>query len=241
MSRKRRCAVLDGHGDRRGSRGWPRAPSASVTLPSLEKRDGMSTPMTCSGPSASTAMAATSDESMPPDRPMTTSVKPFLTHVVARAEHERLVDLAHGREQRLDPGRARACSPRWASLTAHLGQRGRARAAARIEQPATERRTDVDVDDEEILGELRGAGDEMAALVEQHRRAVEDELVLPADEVHVEHRHRRVGGARREHRLALVDAAGVVGRRVDVDDQLGAAGGLRDDRTVRAPGVFADR
>ncbi len=51
--------------------------SASVTLPSLEKRDGMSTPTTWLGPSASTAIAATSDESMPPDNPMSTSVKPF--------------------------------------------------------------------------------------------------------------------------------------------------------------------
>ena len=78
-------------------------------------------------------------------------------------------------------------------------------------------------------------------LVEHHRRAVEHELVLAADQVHVEHRHRRVGGAGREHRLALVDAPGVVRRRVDVDDELGAPGGLRADRPVRAPGVLADR
>ena len=35
------------------------------------------TPWTCSGPSASAAMAATSEESIPPDRPSTTSRKPF--------------------------------------------------------------------------------------------------------------------------------------------------------------------
>ena len=52
--------------------------SESVTLPSLEKRDGISTPTTRSGPSASTAIAATSEESMPPERPISTSVKPFL-------------------------------------------------------------------------------------------------------------------------------------------------------------------
>ena len=38
----------------------------------------MVTPVTFSGPSASTAMAATSEESMPPERPMTTCLKPFL-------------------------------------------------------------------------------------------------------------------------------------------------------------------
>ena len=78
-------------------------------------------------------------------------------------------------------------------------------------------------------------------LVEHHRRAVEDELVLAADEVHVDDRHRRVGGPGGEHRLALAQPARVVRRRVDVDDQLGAAGGLRDDRPGRAPRVLADR
>ena len=51
--------------------------AASVFEPSLEYRDGIDTPWTCSDPSASTAIAATSAESMPPDRPMTTSEKPF--------------------------------------------------------------------------------------------------------------------------------------------------------------------
>ena len=51
--------------------------AASVMLASLEKRDGMSTPTTWSGPSASTAIAATSDESTPPDNPIRTLVKPF--------------------------------------------------------------------------------------------------------------------------------------------------------------------
>ena len=55
---------------------------------------------TCSAPRASAAMHATSDESMPPDRPMTTSVKPFLRDVVAGAEHERLVHLGDRRRAR---------------------------------------------------------------------------------------------------------------------------------------------
>ncbi len=64
----------------------------------------MSTPVTRSGPSASAAIAATSDESMPPDSPMSTRSNPFFDDVVAGAEHERLVDLVHRRERRLDPG-----------------------------------------------------------------------------------------------------------------------------------------
>ena len=52
--------------------------SASAMLPALENRDGMSTPTTWSAPSASAAIAATSDESMPPESPISTSAKPFL-------------------------------------------------------------------------------------------------------------------------------------------------------------------
>ena len=37
----------------------------------------MATPWTRSAPSASTATAATSDESMPPDSPITASANPF--------------------------------------------------------------------------------------------------------------------------------------------------------------------
>ena len=164
-----------------------------------------------------------------------------LAHVVAGAEHERLVHLVHRRRAAARSAAASRRSPRRASLTATSGSAPALRPPARVEQAAPERGADVDVDDEQVLLELRGAGDEPAALVEQHRRAVEDELVLPADEVHVEHGHRRVGGAGGEHRLAFVDAARVERRRVDVHDELRAARGLGDDRAVRAPRVLADR
>jgi len=50
-----------------------------LMLPSLENRDGIITPVTCWAPSASTATAATSAESIPPDNPSSTWVKPFFT------------------------------------------------------------------------------------------------------------------------------------------------------------------
>ena len=61
----------------------------------------------------------------------------------------------------------------------------------------------VDVADQEVLGELLRARDQVTRLVEQHRGAVEDQLVLPADEVDVEHRYGGVGGARRQHDLTF--------------------------------------
>ncbi len=109
---------------------------------------------------------------------------------------------------------------------------GGPRAAARVEQALAERRADVEVDDEEVLLELARPGHEMALFVEDERRAVEHELVLPADEVRVDDRHRRVGRARREHRLAFGEPARVVRRAVEVDDHLCATGGLGEDRAV---------
>ena len=52
--------------------------SESVTLPPLENREGISTPVTCRAPRASTAIDATIAESMPPDSPIRTSRNPFL-------------------------------------------------------------------------------------------------------------------------------------------------------------------
>ena len=51
--------------------------SASRRVPADENADGMPTPTTLSRPSASTAIAATSAESIPPESPMTTRLNPF--------------------------------------------------------------------------------------------------------------------------------------------------------------------
>ena len=116
--------------------------------------------MTCSAPSASTAIAATSDESMPPESPMTHVGEAVLAHVVAGAEHERLVDLVHRVEQRLDARRRDGARRGGASLTATSGSARRVDAAARVEQPLAERGPHVEVDDEQVLVELRRARDE---------------------------------------------------------------------------------
>ena len=52
--------------------------SASATECSLEYREGISTPCTWSGPSASTATTAVNEESIPPDSPTHTSWNPDL-------------------------------------------------------------------------------------------------------------------------------------------------------------------
>ena len=161
-------------------------------------------------------------------------------HVVARAEHEGFVDLLDGRKHGLDA----CCHAVVADPGVRDGDLGEllgTRTATRIELPFAERRAHVEVHHEQILDELLGAGHEVTLLVEDDGRPVEHELVLPADEVRVDDRHGRVGGAGRQHRLALSPSLRVVGGRVQVDDELGAARRLFEDRTARAPRVLADR
>ena len=79
--------------------------------PSEVKRDGSRTPRTRSAPRASTATAAVSAESMPPESPSTTPRKSVLAHVVAQPEHHRAVHRCGSR--RLGPVRlARAAAYR---------------------------------------------------------------------------------------------------------------------------------
>ena len=57
----------------------PATCSASERVPALLKRVGIEIAVTRDGPSASAARAATSAESMPPERPSTTRAKPFFS------------------------------------------------------------------------------------------------------------------------------------------------------------------
>ena len=163
-----------------------------------------------------------------------------LAHVVARADHEGFVHLLHRRERRLQAIHTLVLGE-MSFAHQHFGQRRRTRTTTRIEEPTTERRTHVDVDDQEVFLELFGPRHQPASFVEEHRGAVEDQLVLAADQVHVEHGHRCVSRAGGQHRFAFVDTTRVVRRRVHVHHQLGSARGLGDDRAIRAPRVLADR
>ena len=86
--------------------------SASESECSLDHFDGSPTPYTRSAPSASTASAATSAESMPPDMPSTTEGMPFLSMKSRRPSDQRPPDLLAVAE-RLDdraPGAARTAA-----------------------------------------------------------------------------------------------------------------------------------
>ncbi len=86
----------------------------------------------------------------------------------------------------------------------------------------------VDVDHEEVLIEAERPACHRAVRRHDERPAVEHELVLPADGVHVDQPCTRLGDASAQHVFPFVRLAPVVRRTVDVDD--------RRDPSVPGPG-----
>ncbi len=112
---------------------------------------------------------------------------------------------------------------------------------AGVEEPLAVGRAHLQVEDRHALLELRQGSHQTAVGVEDHRGAVEDELVLASHRVHVDQGARGIGRPRRQHPLAFRQALGVVRRGVDIDHQLGPCRGLGAHRARRVPGILADR
>ena len=167
---------------------------------------------TRSGPSASTAIAAHSAESMPPDRPEHDAGKAVLVDVVAQAEHAGRIVGAIG----FDGGDHRPV----------LAAPGRA-------APLPVRGDD---------GLLKGRKLERQRTigVQTERNAVEHQFVLAADLVDVDGRQPLLGDARHRDVEPHVALLPPIGRAVRHHQQFGAGlGQALDD--FRAPDVLADR
>ncbi len=100
---------------------------------------------------------------------------------------------------------------------------------------------EVDVAEEEVLLELLRAGEHGAVVPDERRAAVEDQLVLPADEPAVGDRGEVIACPRDEHALAPLALAEVVRRCRQVQDQARPGEGLALERIGRLPDVLADR
>src|SRR5258705_403496 len=84
-------------------------------------------------------------------------------------------------------------------------------------RPAASCPIEVDVADEQLLGERRRVREHLSTRPKDDAVAVEDQLVLAAYSVHPHHESAVVGGALSDHRLPWRPLAGVIGRAVDVD------------------------
>ncbi len=164
-----------------------------------------------------------------------------LAHVVAGAQHQRLVQLGVGSQFGRDPGRWwGAIAPERCIGDVDQGHLDLGSPAAWIEQALAVHGLDVHLGDQQFFDELRGTGDERAVGIEHKRTAVEDQLVLAAHLVDIDERTACIRSPRRQHALAIRCLVEVVRRAVDVDVQFGSAGCLLGQRAGRAPHVFAD-
>ena len=114
---------------------------------------------------------------MPPERPITTSAKPFLR------TKSRVPSTSASHTSAISGSRGATPTGSTARVAGADAVAGRA-----VDDAATRRwpvPRDLDVDDHQALGELGGPGDDRAVGGHDHRVAVEDELVLPADLVDV--------------------------------------------------------
>ena len=201
------------------------------------------------GPSASTAIAATTAESMPPERPSTTDGKPFLSDVVAQAQHQRLPHLGLVGDRLGDPA---------------VGAPGRRRRGVASARPADARRGDRRIAVGGALASVarrpaRRAGaaartsctsrcstncgaraSSVAVRGHDHRVAVEDQLVLAADHVDVRDGGARLGGPAAHQRQPHVVLVQLVRRAVDVDHQADAGLPGHRERAAGLPQVLAD-
>ena len=99
---------------------------------------------------------------------------------------------------------------------------------------------DIQVGSQHVFVEQGRSGHELAARSVDRAAAVEDQVILAADEVAVERQHGIVGGARGQHLLALPGFARVEWRAVDVDDHLRPSQALILHGAGGIPDVFAD-
>ena len=112
-------------------------------------------------------------------------------------------------------------------------------ATARVAEALAEHARHVEVDQQQVLLEGAALAHQLAVGIEHQARAVEDQLILPADHVDVGHDGAVVGGARGQHLLAEARLLIGVRRGVDVDDDLGARQALGVGRTHGVPDVLA--
>lgn len=170
----------------------------------------MEMPCTLAPPTASAAMAATSAESMPPDRPKRYALEAVLGHVVLESEHAGGVHLLVRVESRRDRG----------FLLMH---------PVRVERPVGE-----------IPHEHGRTFEQRAVGVDDEAAAVEDEVVLAADLVHVDERRLHLGGAALRQFETNVGLALLVRGAVDRDERVDVASREFGDGTAILPDVLAD-
>ncbi len=162
------------------------------------------------------------------------------------------VDREHGHESRVDPSRqpddrpvetVLACvvaDPEGECTVDVFRVLGPGR-SVRVDRRPIAFLTEREVDDQQVLLELGGPPRERAVGSDEHAPAVEYELVLPADGVHVHDPRPCLDRPCRADVEPLGGLPPVVGGAVDVHDEGNVRVSVRGERRSGRPCVFADR
>ena len=211
------------------------ARSAASSLEcSDEYTDGIDTPCTFSPPIASTANAATTAESIPPDRAMTDRGEAALPGVVTQSQDQCVPHLRLGVEWLDHHRRHRFIGSD--SVRILLGLRRRQQNPLHHNRFGHSRFRpvalgDLQVDHRDLLDELGRPGHHRAVGQDHHRTAVEDQVVLPADQVDVDKRRADLGSPTADHPDAHVVLVPLVGRGVRHQQHVDLAGQRRHGST----------
>ena len=170
--------------------------------------------------------------------------EPVLAEIVGGAQGQRAVDLGLGLQQRRDPGRRlRPPRPRRRpdGDRTHAVAVGAGLPPPRVVEAPPGGGDGVEVDHQEVFFELRAAGEDPPAGVDDEAVAVEDQLVLAPDGVAEGHEAAVVGRPLRQHPFPLDALPPVIRRAGEVDQNHRAAVDRRPPaRSPRVPEVLAD-
>jgi hypothetical protein len=109
-----------------------------------------------------------------------------------------------------------------------------------VVEPLAKDISHIQVDNDQLFGELPAPGDDLPPLVQGHAPAIKDEFVLSADQVAERNVDDIVGRPGSQHPLSLGALAGMVWRGRDVDHQLRPGQRLGLGGTRRVPDILTD-
>ena len=98
----------------------------------------------------------------------------------------------------------------------------------------------LNLGNEQVLLKRRGLGDDAAIGIEHQRSAVEHQFVLTSHQIDIDDGAPGFGDPLAEHIQPLVQFADVIGRGIQVEDDLCSGRGHLAHRAARHPGVLTD-
>ena len=99
---------------------------------------------------------------------------------------------------------------------------------------------EIEINNQEIGGELFCSGNDRARGIKHHRGPIEYQFILATDLIDVHDWTRCLLRPCRQHRRPFPNLASVIGRTIDIDSDLGSARRLDRHGAIGEPDVFTN-